>query len=242
MVEVLVPAYNSFLEQYENNVLGLRKDTIAGAAVAEACLHITEYIYPETRIALKDRGLCKLKDYRESLFSRSPEYKYTCGLANAWKHKTLTRPNREIESIVGTDEYFAVVRLRDQEGCYYYGRKVVMVTLSDGRRVELGGLLSLSLALVIDEAQVLGIIPGTPRIKVPKQPYRSRSEVLDVPTIRYIAHKGEPFYAGTLVFVYDEKSGRLYEQTDADGFITEFKVEFEILEEPFTSPSVEENR
>jgi hypothetical protein len=208
LVEVLVPSFNSFLEYYETKVMGLRKDTSNAAIVAEACLHLTEYIYSEKKIELQEQGIKKIKDYKNTLYRKNKDFEYVCDFGNAWKHKELGRAQRTIDSINSVKEKCALVRFHDEQGYYFDTMKVVLIEVKDGNIYNLGDLMWSSIKMIIAEMMSLGMINTPPRIRTPRTKKRLRIEVPELPHIEYLGQVGEYFEIGHMLLDFDEINNR----------------------------------
>jgi hypothetical protein len=98
---------------------------------------MADYVFNEDKVALRNSGITDVASYRRNLWTVMPSYQYVCKLADAWKHRTLNRNDRTINSIDDAKLVCGIVRYEDKHGFYFDCRKVLTLTCLDGKTRDL---------------------------------------------------------------------------------------------------------
>ena len=236
MVESLLPNFDRFRECYENNVLGLRRDLMNAAAVAESCLHLADQVFAEEKVAVANSGISTVKSYRESLWTSQPSYEYVCNFADAWKHRELKRRDRKMSSVDDAQLICGIIRYEDQEGFYYDSRKLLTLKCLDGKTRDLAHMIFLSVQMWIGELLKRRKIDQPPTLKKLAPKFRRRQEVAPTPTVKFLGQKQEFFDEMIKFFIYDAATDAFQDVPPGEKFDTEIKCTAEIGGSPFTEP------
>ena len=162
--EVLIPAFRAFRSYYSKRAIGLGEDTKRASAVAQSLLDLPEHVF----LDIKDELPFKTpREYREELWKSSSNYELVCDVANAWKHGKVSRQGRKIVGPAAIMEQLALIEAEDEEGAYVFSRKLVVVELESGEKVELAHALLESANLWASELKARGILGSLVKFKSP---------------------------------------------------------------------------
>lgn len=160
-VQRVLPSYETFVDYYNNREFGLHKDIFNAGNIAESLRDIPEHMFTEIGIAT---GHKDAYEFRKSISDSHRYYKIVCDLANATKHREITRNNPSFSSLDDVKVYIAIVRYDDILGKYYRTRKLLEVKLLDGSVCDIGELLHKSVILWSNQLISSGLIPDMPKL------------------------------------------------------------------------------
>lgn len=228
-VEVVLPAFETFVGHYTGRELGMRTDTKNAAVVAGALRDLPEHLYHDPTAAAVDiqrHGSPEV--YRESFWPKDHSYRLVCDFANAWKHRNLRSPHkRMLASLDDTKEIHAIVQYRDNQGYYYASRKLVTIA-SHNREHDLGYLLSSSVRMWCQELLRLALIPKMPPLPALLPPHLTRADVEQLAKFRILGQKGERLEIGQKMLIYRGHENALTPAMPGEHFEAQLKVEFAI--------------
>lgn len=232
LIEVLIPAYETFLDHIENRIMGYRQDTQKAANVAEYCLHLADHVFNENKSRFSGTGIKTLREYRTKLFQAYPSYEIICDFANTWKHRNINRDGRKLSSLDSVKEIFGIIRYQDEDGYYYDTKKFVWLMLDDGQIVDAGPALHASLKMWIEELIQLKVIDSEPRFRQPSPKQVSRIQAKTTP----MTILGQEELTGEIMmvtFVYHQDKGTFEKRQLSDKFDHTFPVLMKIEESRF---------
>jgi hypothetical protein len=116
-------------------------------AAALNCFHLEDYIFHE--YLKQGTPMLKLSTWRESFWSAHIELAILHDVANIYKHREISRPNRLVTAINQISFGPAFVRYRDDQGSYFKMIRRVRIDLNDGRSVDLSRVVRVALDLSI---------------------------------------------------------------------------------------------
>lgn len=233
-VEVVCPAYKEFINHYNIREIGFRQDTKNGANLAEALLNLPEHIFKDESLKQLVEPHSKSRSYRESFWQNNLPYEIICDFANAWKHRTISRQDKQLSSLDNIIEKVIIVKYQDDEGDYYVTRKTVSLICLNRKFYDLGDLLIYSMKLWINELIRLRVIDTEPPLPMPISTYVSRSQANNLPVMRVLLQIGEYVEIHQEPYIYEPNSGLLRLAT-GEPFDAQFTCEFCSYESPFSS-------
>ena len=151
LLQVVLPTYEQFGLTLTDGIAGDRRDLRAAGRAAEACLNLADHLARDPACKDQAPGTLGSKAYVAKLTSQYDYFAITRDIANVFKHRTISRPDRTIDSIDSVKENVALVRFNDSQGYYYALRKLVIVTLLDGRRLYVGDVIFKCISDLISE-------------------------------------------------------------------------------------------
>lgn len=234
LVEVVCPAYTEFINHYNTREIGFRQDTKNGVILAEALLDLPEHIFKDESLKQLVEPHSKSRSYRESFWQNNLPYEIICDFANAWKHRTISRQDRQLSSLDDIIEKLIIVKYQDDEGDYYVTRKTVSLICLNRKFYDLGDLLISSMQLWIDELIRLRVINTVPFLPMPISTYVSRSQANNLPLMKVLCQTGEYFEMHQGAYIYEPNSESL-RQAVSDPFNAQYFLEFCRYESPFNS-------
>lgn len=116
----VILAYDFYIKQRKNGLVGRNADLRAFSSAAEHLYHVREHLPEEFSMTKKE--MC----------SRSSDYELLGDIANALKHKTLTRGNPRLTDSENIFEETIITTFKDKQGKYFHAETVVTAKLDDG--------------------------------------------------------------------------------------------------------------
>jgi len=230
-VEKVVPSYSKFVEYYNNRVFGLNTDTFNAGEVAGSLLDIPEHLFTEFGTTFAPNH----KELRAQIISIENAYKIVCDLGNVIKHREICFNSPSFRSLNCVKEFIGITRFEDDQGYFYKSRKILEVTLDDGRIVEIGGIIKKSVNVWANYLVTRKIIPAVPTLPdllpwvTTRQDLRFEGEF----TIRGFV--GEYMEVKPKFVIHRNDTNELSEIIPGDEFETmDLNYRFEIAESPFS--------
>lgn len=228
-LQVVIPAYEEMGRKLADGVTGDRRDVIALAHAAAACLHLSDYAAREAKPHHFVPGAPKSKDYIKELSRRSRDFAITRDVANAFKHKKVSDQDRTLDGIEALLERWALIRYYDEQGFYWGTRKIVLIRLNDGREILAEDLIWRCIKFWAGELARLELIPSEPNLGLATPKYSPRPKSESRPKISMMARAGEWFESQPIVLFYDSASDSFVPPTER---ICHVEVDVEMLVEP----------
>ncbi len=201
-LQVVLPAYEQFGNTLTDGIAGDHRDLLAAGRAAEACLNLADHLATDPTCRDRIPGAPKSKSYVTQLTKQYDNFAIIRDIANAFKHRVISRVDRTIDSIDSVKEHVALIRFTDSEGYYYASRKLVIVSLRDGRRLYVGDVLFGCIGDWMREMLRLNQIPSALHIKRLPPRLLRRQDVLKQPCIEMRAEQGEYFESNITVLEY----------------------------------------
>lgn len=151
--EQVIEPYQEYCRVRETMSSGRSRDLIAGKHAAYALRHFREQLPVELT--------------EDSIIGKCPDYELIRNIADAAKHKSLTRESRLISSVDQLVETNIVTIYRDEQGEYNHATKHVVVNLDDGSERTLLDVLTNVLNFWAEELVTLGVISRAPVVAIP---------------------------------------------------------------------------
>ena len=123
--EQVVTLYMRYRETREHSKAGVSKDLLAGVAAANALYLFREHLPASHMMS------------RADVAAQCPDYDLLGDIANASKHRELTRGTPKVTRAESMYEQVVVTEYSDEQGIFTDARKVVNVKLDDGTEREL---------------------------------------------------------------------------------------------------------
>lgn len=234
LIEILIPAYEAFLNHIENRVMGFRQDTQRAAIVAENCLHLADHVFNEKTTQFSEKGIRSIKDYRAMLFRTHQYYEIVCDFANSWKHRNINRKGKKLSSLDSAKEIFGIIRYQDQDGYYYDTKKFVWLILDDGQIHDFWELLHASLEMWIEELIQLQVIDSAPIFQQPASIQVSRSQAATRPQMKFLAGEGLPVEIKLEGLIFRQENGTVERHKQGDEFNYTFSMNLTVEKSRFT--------
>lgn len=118
--DTVVLAYDEYTKQRNSGIAGRNADLRAITNAAEHLYHVREHLPDEVSATWKE--IC----------SRSADYALLGDIANALKHKKLTKGNPRLTNSENIYEETVVTTFEDKKGNYSHAETVVIAKLDDG--------------------------------------------------------------------------------------------------------------
>lgn len=118
--DTVILAYDFYIKQRKNGLAGRNADLRAFTNAAEHLYHVREHLPEEFSMTKKE--MC----------SRTSDYDLLGDIANALKHKTLTRGNPRLTDSENISEETIITTFKDKQGKYFHAETVVTAKLDDG--------------------------------------------------------------------------------------------------------------
>ena len=207
LLQVVLPAYEELGRSLHDGVIGGRRDIAALGRAAEACLHLADHVASEPKFNSSIDGAPKSKKYVKALAETYPWFAMTQDIANSWKHRVISDPDRTIEGLSSLLERWALVRYSDSQGQYFAARKVVLVQLRDKSELFGEDVIARCLEEWGLELIRLGVIQSPPRlVHIPRMALRA--DVPAKPQMEMRGVQGEYFESKPVLLQYDEQNDR----------------------------------
>lgn len=230
-IEKVIPSYEIFVNYYNKREFGLRKDTFNAGNIAESLRDIPEHIFTEIGVAAGHKNAYK---YRESMSDKNSHYKIVCDLANAIKHREISKNNPSFLSLDDVKESVATVRYSDILGKYYRTRKLLEVTLLDKSIHDIGDLLHKSILLWSNQLIILGLIPAIPKFPELLPKFARRNDIRFKDNIHMLGFVGEYFETQLRALIYRKSTNTITEVATGEKFGTsDIPVTMKIDKSPF---------
>lgn len=227
-MQVVLPAYERFIEYYVGSEFGLGADARNAESAAQAMLHLAD------KILLGRSGYPNATEFRRALFKQCEAYAIVSDAALAAKHGIVSRGEGFIRSSNALTEYVAIDRYVDQQGIYFRYRKLLEVMLPGGKAADFGRLLFQSVKFLARVLSDLEIIPGLPSVAEPLPLFVDRSSRDRTRAFRSLGQVGERESGGHKVFFYRPDLQRLTPMRDGEKIGASVEIQF--TGETFRSP------
>lgn len=228
-LQVVLPAFWDFTSYYSTREMGLRRDTKNAATVAGALRDLPEHISHDLN---GETGYATNKSYRESFWPQSKAYQIICNFADAWKHRSISRPDRLLSCVDDIIESLALIRYTDQQGIYYGTRKLLTARLADGREGDLGLLLLTSLTVLAHELVRRALLPRIPDLPTLPTYFQSRDEAASALPVRVICHVQEQFELPQRCLIFEVNTGAPRPLKPGEAFDCQCPVAVEVQASP----------
>ncbi|MBA2621936.1 MAG: hypothetical protein H0U87_12110 [Acidobacteria bacterium] len=216
-VEKVTPTYKTFVDYYNKRESGLHRDTFNAGNSSESLRDLPEHIFAE--IGAKT-GYNTAYKFREAMSSGNKEYKIVCDLANAIKHRVITKNNPTFSNLDAVKESVATVRYTDILGKYYRTRKFLEVTLSDGSVYEISDILQKSVLLWSNVLLNLNLIPSLPRLPELLPKFVRRNDERFKGNYYFLTTTGEHFQEQLRALIYRKSTNQITEIAAGEKFGT----------------------
>lgn len=217
-VQVAIPAYREFMDSRADRDIGDGRDLLRVVAVADALLNIPDYVMRESAQHASLSQYSGAREYRESFWTKCPSYELLCDVANAHKHRSLTRTGRRIAGISEVQEYVEICRYRDASGEYYRTSRSVMIRSLDGRLHDARRELTAAMRLWATELAQLDVAPPTPEANFEFDEHISRADPRHLEPLRLVGTVGEPLAVQHYIRDYSYPLKRLVEVAPGTDF------------------------
>ena len=233
-VHTVLPSYEALLTVVADGVIGGRRDTIALGTAAEACLHLADHIAADPSFNSSIEGAPRSKMYVKQLAAISRPFAITQNVANAWKHRRISDPDRLVAGLDSLLERWAVIRYEDSDGYFFVARKVVLVRLTGGKELFGEDLIEGCILDWTDELLRLRVITSRPKLAHLARK-ALRSEVPSRPRMHMRGVVGEYVEHRPVFLAYDDKLDRFLPLTDKIGSV-DIDFTADISPSPFEVP------
>lgn len=159
--EQVVALYVRYRDTREQANAGVSKDLLSGVAAANALYHFREHIPASHTMS------------RADVAAQCPDYDLLGDIANASKHRELTRGTPKVTRAESIYEQVVVTEHSDDTGTFTDARKVVNVKLDDGTERELFDIVTSVINFWGEALAAWGILEGFKRFPVPLPPGNS---------------------------------------------------------------------
>jgi hypothetical protein len=232
-VQTALPAYTSFMERRTDRDIGDGHDLAQVVTTCDALLNLPDYLTRESPPRVELAGFNTARAYRESLWPICQSYELVCDVANAYKHRRVTRTGRRIEAIEDVQESCQICRFKDPSGEYYRTAKAVLIKTIDGRFHDARRVLTASMQLWARELVRLNVVPATPDRVFAFSEHIARDDPQYLLPLRAIGTVGEPFSLQHVTLDYSESLGRLVEVQPGSNFRGKAHFLADIRRSPF---------
>lgn len=192
----VIAAYDEYVEHRDSPAAGRDRHLRTAVATATALYHFREHL-PESLGAL-------VKELEQT----SPDYALMQGVANASKHKRVTRRQPLVAGAEDIREVTVIVTYFDEEGDYSHAQTKIEVTCSDGTTRWLDPAITRVLnfwGTILTDACVCGY-NVRPEPEAPGHRYLSREEAAT--TLNFEAMRGLDFRQSMQLLRFDNDLGR----------------------------------
>lgn len=234
-INTLLPAYERMAAILLDGALGSRRDINALGEAAVACLHLADYLVRDPTVNQRILGAPKSKEYIADLAKRYEAFAICMDVANAYKHRGVSRQDRTIIGLDSIREHWAIVRFSDGEGHYWVARKVVQIQLVNGR-ITLGhDLIRETLKVWGKELARLGVVASAPEVADIPRRFVGRSEAPAKPSLRLDGVVGEHFESQVIFMRFEPTTGRYLPLDEPLGVVLEMDGQMQVRESPLGS-------
>jgi len=161
-------------------------------------------------------------------------YKIVCDLANAIKHRQITKNNPSFSSLDDVKESVATVRYVDILGKYYRTRKLLEITLLDNSVHDIGELLHKSILLWSNQLISLRLIPAMPKLPELLPKFAKRNDDRFKENIHMLGYVDEYFEARFRALIYRKSTNTITEIASGEKFgASKIPVTMKIDHSPF---------
>jgi hypothetical protein len=215
--------------------MGNGKDLDQVVRVCDALLNLPDYLMREPEHCAALTAFTGARAYRESFWSANPCYEIACDIANAHKHRLVSREGAKIRSIEDVQECGQICRYRDHSGEYYRTSKAVIIRCLNGQLLDARRMLTAAMQLWAAELYRLSVVPLTPDSIFGFSEYVSRRDDNYLAPIRLTGTVGESFRFKYVIFDYSDSLGRLVEVQPGSNFRGKAHCIIEITASPFAA-------
>jgi hypothetical protein len=209
--ENVLPAYREFLRSIRTGAAGHSNDLRLAVNAAAALYHFREHV-PSS-----------LRKTRQALAAACPEYDLVGDIANAAKHKHVSRGSPQISSAEDIYELVVVTEYRDEHGPYRHAEKNVMVRLVNGSVRDVEGVLTAAYNMWIRELRAFGLLNGLQQAAPDVRPIPTREASSGAARLDLGIQRGVRFRAQFAFRRYNYGTG-IAEPVDLSGYTGEFGV------------------
>lgn len=195
----IVAAYAEYVEQKKSSSAGRGRHLRTAIAAATALYHFREHL-PES-----------LRKSVEKLADTSPDYALVRGVANAAKHKRVTRSQSLVAGAEDINEVTVIVRYSDADGEYSHSETKILVKCTDGVTRWLDPAITRTLNLWGTMLKEAGLCGYTVRPEPEAPGYRHLSRQEARTSLNFEATRGLAFRQDFQFLRYDSDLRRAVE-------------------------------